>query len=293
MKNYGLNKKQLDFLLLIVAAIAAFIAFGIILYKSYMQLSFYLLSIAFFVLIIIKIFKSMNNSIIQLRLNEERYKVTLQHVNNVLFDNILEANITKDCLIGDNAKELTMLLGIPENSSYSDTILAISEQLVKEEFSQEYKEVLSVSNILNTLKNKAHILEYECIERSDGVNYAWIRIHYCIYYSDAANSVCIISYVKNIEEEKRTFNILLEKANTDSLTGLYNKASTGESITNLLEEYPEGGHAMMMIDIDDFKRINDTYGHDFGDKVILSIAEQMKKFLRIPILLEELAEMNF
>ncbi|MHC1723567.1 MAG: diguanylate cyclase [Aminipila sp.] len=278
MKKYTLKGKHLYTLILV--AIVFFVAIGIVVYESYTQLIFFSLSMAFFVLIIIKIVKDMNISITQLRLSEERFRVTIEHVNNVLFDNVLEANITSDCLIGENARELTILLGIPENSSYSDTIVAISKKLVKEEFSQEYRESLSVSNILNTLKNGCHILEYECIEKSDGVNYAWIRIHYCIYHSDVADSVCIISYVKNIEEEKRAFNTLLEKVNTDSLTGLCNKVSTRESISHLLTEKSRQTHAMIMIDIDNFKQINDTYGHDYGDVVIVSIAEQMKKVFR-------------
>lgn len=216
----------------------------------------------------------------QNKLNMERFAVSLEHVNNVLFDNILEADITNDQLIGENAAKLTQLLNNPKTSSYSQTIDTISRKLVDKKFSEEYRKTLSIENILETLKKGSNTLEYECIERSDGENYRWIRVHYCIYKSNVTNCVSIISYVKNIENEKRAYYRLVEKATADQMTGVLNKMSTKEVVTNLLKQHYKESNIIIMIDIDNFKNINDMYGHDIGDQVITSVCNIIKSSFR-------------
>lgn len=197
-----------------------------------------------------------------------------------MFDNVLEADMTNDCLIGENAEKLTGLLHIPVTSSYSETIDAISREMVDENYSEEYRRILSVANVLKTLEGGSNTLEYECVERSDGETYRWIRAHYCIYISNVTNCVKIISYVKNIEEEKRAYNRLIEKATTDPMTGLLNKISTKEIVTELLKKCDEQSSIILMIDIDNFKNINDMHGHDVGDEVIISICNIIKNNFR-------------
>lgn len=216
----------------------------------------------------------------QNKINLERFAMSMEHVNHVLFDNVLEADMTNDCLIGENSEKLTALLSIPANSSYSKTIDVISRQMVDENYSEEYRRVLSVENVLKILEQGSNTLEFECIERSDGKNYRWIRAHYCIYKSNVTNCVKIISYVKNIEEEKRAYYRLVEKATTDTMTGLLNNVSTKEIVTDLLRKHGEQSSIILMIDIDNFKGINDTYGHDMGDKVIISICNIIKSNFR-------------
>lgn len=215
----------------------------------------------------------------QNNINLERFAMSMEHVNHVLFDNVLEADITNDCLIGENAEKLTTLLQIPASSSYSTTIDAISRKIVEEKFSEEYRRILSIENIMKTLEQGNNTLEYECIERSDGENYRWIRAHYCIYKSNVTNCVKVISYVKNIEEEKRAYSRLMEKATTDPMTGLLNKMSTKEIVTGLLKKNDQSS-VILMIDIDNFKSINDLYGHDIGDEVIISMSTIIKNNFR-------------
>ncbi len=58
----------------------------------------------------------------------------------------------------------------------------------------------------------------------------------------------------------------------DPLTGLYNRRYLNKHIRTLLAEQEEAGLSLLMIDIDHFKRINDRFGHTFGDVVIRSVA---------------------
>lgn len=71
----------------------------------------------------------------------------------------------------------------------------------------------------------------------------------------------------NITREKLTYN-----SNHDTLTGLYNRRFFESTISQRYKEY-SNIYSIAMIDIDDFKKVNDTYGHDAGDKVLEMLSD--------------------
>lgn len=74
---------------------------------------------------------------------------------------------------------------------------------------------------------------------------------------------------------------LVRKAQEDPLTGLLNKESTARSITDWLnEERCEGIQVLLMVDLDHFKEINDTYGHATGDLVLKKAAQVLRSVFR-------------
>ena len=95
--------------------------------------------------------------------------------------------------------------------------------------------------------------------------------------------VCIgiICYVysrdsQHLEGKLLEYNTLLKKqASTDPLTGLSNRRSAIELINKLIKEGKEPGFCVCMCDIDFFKKVNDSYGHDIGDNVLRGIAGTM------------------
>ena len=84
--------------------------------------------------------------------------------------------------------------------------------------------------------------------------------------------------IECIEEEKKRENRLIYLARTDLMTGLCNRGSGEKRITELLKE--KTGGLLCLIDCDKFKSINDTYGHSVGDKVIIAVAEKLRKTCR-------------
>lgn len=83
-----------------------------------------------------------------------------------------------------------------------------------------------------------------------------------------------LSHVERLES-------LTKKASTDGLTGLSNRKAFLERLTDDLARL-DGRHpcAVVMVDIDHFKRINDTYGHPFGDEVLRIVATVLGKGVR-------------
>jgi len=91
-----------------------------------------------------------------------------------------------------------------------------------------------------------------------------------------------VATVRDITERKRTEGLLLELATTDGLTGLVNRRHFMERGNAELERSRRTGHEVscLMFDVDHFKKVNDTYGHDAGDAVLKSLAVVAHKTLR-------------
>ena len=77
------------------------------------------------------------------------------------------------------------------------------------------------------------------------------------------------------KEHKNKYKIL---ARTDSLTNIYNRYGFDELAEKIISKNPQTHFVAALLDIDDFKFINDIYGHSYGDKALNSLADSMKAF---------------
>jgi len=100
----------------------------------------------------------------------------------------------------------------------------------------------------------------------------------------------LLSFVlisRETAETTRQHRELLIISETDTLTGLLNRRSMLSRMNQLLTDYEQNGQGFViaMFDIDDFKMVNDTYGHVFGDVVLRGIASRTVSILRVEDLL--------
>ncbi len=81
---------------------------------------------------------------------------------------------------------------------------------------------------------------------------------------------------------KRSNRLLLTLSSTDSLTRLYNRRMLMQTLSREVERHSRSDQVLsvLMLDIDHFKNINDTFGHLNGDKVLVAIAKVLKRYLR-------------
>ena len=77
------------------------------------------------------------------------------------------------------------------------------------------------------------------------------------------------------KEHKNIYQIL---AHTDSLTNLYNRYGFDELSEKIISKNPQTHFVAALLDIDDFKFINDIYGHSYGDRALKSLADSMRAF---------------
>ncbi len=91
--------------------------------------------------------------------------------------------------------------------------------------------------------------------------------------------VCSFLVVSKLMDAKHSAG-LEEKAETDQLTGLLNKISTERQIREYMERNPNSPGVMFLLDIDDFKSLNDTLGHAFGDEVLKEFSFRLSSLFR-------------
>ena len=87
----------------------------------------------------------------------------------------------------------------------------------------------------------------------------------------------LVRRIKNILNNSKRIIALSEEASTDKLTGLLNKASVNQQLERACREY---SGALMVIDMDHFKLVNDLYGHAAGDKILVAFSEILKHQFR-------------
>lgn len=95
---------------------------------------------------------------------------------------------------------------------------------------------------------------------------------------ESENILLIAHDITHLKEEKEK---LLEKAMKDKLTSLYNRTYLELYFREILADIKKGNiYCFIFIDLDDLKKINDKFGHIIGDKVIVSIADSIRKSIR-------------
>lgn len=107
--------------------------------------------------------------------------------------------------------------------------------------------------------------------------YGWFNCSIKVVRDKKGDLCKILGKLIDITDERARQMDLEEKANRDVLTGIYNKY--GEKVIgNILKTVKVG--TFMMIDLDDFKSVNDTYGHKAGDIALVKVAEILKSVFR-------------
>ncbi len=117
---------------------------------------------------------------------------------------------------------------------------------------------------------------YEIRLLNDNGNYRYNKITLSLIYNDDKTPVFVIGKGVDVHEQR----IIEERSQKDLLTDCYNKISAENIISQKLATSPEDNHALFIIDIDNFKAINDNLGHFFGDEVLRDISTGLKDAFR-------------
>ncbi len=134
---------------------------------------------------------------------------------------------------------------------------------------------------LSALESGAERESLEVRIAIEGGRYRWCRFHSHTVRGDKGKLLQIIGTITNVDEEKRAAEVLEAKAERDSLTKLLNKEAGRKQIEEYLSHYPQGAScALLIIDLDKFKEINDTYGHLFGDAVLTKVSQEITRQFR-------------
>ncbi len=117
--------------------------------------------------------------------------------------------------------------------------------------------------------------------RADG-SLIWILLSVSLARDAAGEPLYFISQLQDIDERKRVFGELEHHAHHDALTGLLNRRAWDTELARAIAEAEHARRplAVVLIDLNDFKKVNDTHGHAAGDEVLRDAADTWRSHLR-------------
>ncbi len=93
-----------------------------------------------------------------------------------------------------------------------------------------------------------------------------------VHSGSGKNEIYLICSGTDITEERRAQERLRVLANTDTITGLPNRNAINQLISEALEQRGESQTGVVYLDLDNFKKVNDAYGHMFGDQLLQAVS---------------------
>jgi diguanylate cyclase (GGDEF)-like protein/PAS domain S-box-containing protein len=110
-------------------------------------------------------------------------------------------------------------------------------------------------------------------ERSDG-SYVWARTRVAVTEDDGVPLA--ITHIEDVTEQKRVADQLRWAATHDDLTGLPNRTELLTRVDELLVGAAIGSVALLFVDLDNFKTVNDSLGHGIGDRLLIVMSERVR-----------------
>lgn len=204
----------------------------------------------------------------ELRLGLERYKIIMEQTNDIFF----EWDIGSDTVVySSNWKGK---FGYEPISTEASVRIPKISHLHPEDMGP-------FGRFIEEIRSGRRYGELEFRVSDSKGHYQWCKLRATTQFDDQSRPCKAIGIVIDINDEKMAAQELKARAERDTLTRLYNKASARQRIEYLLLNREEGeGAALFIIDIDNFKMVNDQYGHMFGDAVLTKIASQLSRLFR-------------
>ncbi len=205
------------------------------------------------------------NSFEELRQRYDRYLEILSKTGTALFEwdmttDFAEFSDSWAQITGTEARQADMRLWLTEAPNFHpDDVPLLMDK---------------ITNLENGSEQESQEVRFA----TDRGRYLWCRIHAHAVRDSRGDLIKIMGVITNIEAEKQKEQLLRDRADRDSLTKLLNKDAGRKKITSYLSNYPNGAScAMLIIDLDDFKQVNDSFGHLFGDAVLSKVAHEIKR----------------
>lgn len=195
----------------------------------------------------------------------EEYRTILEYSPNMIW----RSNLNKEC------------------DYFNKTWLEFTGRTFEEEYGYGWAEGVHPDDydrcveiyVTNFEKQNPFEMDYR-LKRADG-QYRWINDRGTPIYDDNNNFIGFIGSCMDITE-KIEGQILIEMAQTDTLCKTYNRQYSLKLLEDMFKEAKDNNTklSLLMMDIDDFKNINDQYGHLTGDKVLSLIGQIVKNEIR-------------
>lgn len=205
-----------------------------------------------------------NNMLDDVSMSEELHRTISDISDNMLF----EWDFHKESMyISDNFREKFDI--DPKEAQLANG--KFLDKLMSEEYAEIYKRDISV-----LLKNRTgHSGEYQITTKNGSL--LWFSVRALCVTDRLGEPLRVIGVVTDIDSEKKLELQLSERASYDFLSQLYNRSTFERELKSEIERSAHAKVAVLFIDVDDFKFINDRFGHSVGDEVIKYVAGCIKQ----------------
>lgn len=190
-----------------------------------------------------------------------KYSITQLLSDDINYDWDFEKDYIK---FSDNFEQMFQRPPITNNISTNPELIDRIHPDDIEVFEKWRKDTLSGKDINN--------LEYR-LQSANGDS-VWLRVRSTVIRDDNGKPLRAVGLFTNISNIKSELDFLREKSQLDPLTLIYNKAELTRRVINFVSANTNS--ALFIIDVDNFKGVNDSLGHQFGDNVLKLIAEKLK-----------------
>lgn len=209
----------------------------------------------------IHINKLIKNRNMELELNYQIFRIIQYKTNSIIF----VVNIKQDKITIYYNNEKSKQLYSKTNMFNPDNML--SNNIIKQKDYHKYK--LLYENIITGK-------QYIPVEIEMKFNDAWEWKKISTWLSKTQSIIGLIEDFNDFNEQKEKFNIINKKAQHDFLTGLYNREFFIEQVDNYMTQNKDSNYALFIIDLDNFKKVNDIFGHITGDITLKEVGETLK-----------------
>ena len=206
---------------------------------------------------------SFNELLDEVFLSEERHRTIAELSDNMLF----EWDFHKERMYA--SKNMLAKFDIDTDSATLSNGKFI-DSLMSQDDAEKYKRDMN-----GLLKNKSgYSAEYQLKTKSGAV--IWVSLCAVCITDRLGEPLRVIGVMTDIDNEKKLELQLSERASYDFLSQLYNRNTFIRNLTSEIKRRGTKRVAVSFIDVDDFKFINDRYGHTIGDEVIRFVADTIR-----------------
>ena len=190
----------------------------------------------------------------------------------------LEANLTTNRILYMHLGKEGMSTSRAEtymSMSYDDATQYLILKNIDDEYKKTAENFLNREKLLNNYAQGKISSETEILRTADDVSQYFYAAHQ-LRESNEVNEIHMFLLAFDIDAYRRKNEQIKNLIERDALTGLFNRRIAIEMLQKLLAE--KNIFAFIILDLDNFKQINDRFGHDCGDKIIKNAALMMNKF---------------
>lgn len=193
---------------------------------------------------------------------------------------LFEWNLTRDVSEGGSG-EMFDYFETHAIPTFDARTAAYAADRIYLEDKRPYTLFLDRERLLEACQDGTTACEMEYREILSESEYRWMQVRVqMVPYPDSGDIKAFLIF-KDIDQEKRYILATEALAREDAMTQLLNRTAFREETAALLQSSKKNArHAFVMIDIDNFKQVNDTFGHVAGDQYLSDVAERLRSMLR-------------